>query len=277
MKNLFKNSIYAFAFGDAYGENPHFPYIWTDDTSLTLSLIDAFSKSKGIYLFKKNLYKNIKDYFEKGKFSPYKIPFKYGKTTYKSIKRKKGLKSEFSCGNGSAMRALPLAFLLFKKSLLKRSRYNHVQSAITHAHLRVLVGCDIYVEFAQSLIKYKDKNIALKDLRKKMDILTNFYGKNYFSYFKEYEDIFKPDFYKKAPPKSSAFIVDTIKCIFYSVFNAKDIFTCLKISSKFKGDPDTICAMSMGLYGILEVFPKVYFKKLKSYHLIEKTLNLIRL
>jgi len=277
MKKLFKNSIYAFSYGDAYGENPNYPYIWTDDTSLTLALIDAFSKGKDVYLFRKKLYKNIKDYFEKGKFSPYKIPFKYGKTTYKSIKRKKGLKNDFSCGNGSAMRALPLAFLLFDKNLLKRSKYNHLQSAITHAHIRVLAGCDIYVEFAQSLIKYKNKIMALKDLRKKMDILTKFYGKKYFSYFKEYEEIFKPNFYKNSPPKSSAFIVDTIKCIFYSIFNAKDIITCLKISSKFKGDPDTICAMSMGLYGILQAFPKIYFKKLKSYFFIEKILNLVKL
>ncbi len=277
MKKIFKNSIYAFACGDAYGENPNNPFVWTDDTSLTLALIDAFSKSKGIYSFEKVLYENIKRYFKEGKFSPYKISFKYGKTTYKSIKRKKGLKSDFSCGNGSAMRALPLAFILFKKDLFKRSKYNHVQSFITHAHPRVLVGCDIYVEFAHSLIKYKNRNKALKDLKSKMNILAKFYGKDYLHYLKEYDIIFETNFYKNNFPKSSPFIVDTIKCIFFSVFNSKNIFECLKISSKFKGDADTICSMSMGLYGILENFEKIYFRKLKSYYLIEKVLNSIRL
>ncbi len=280
LKKILINSLKAFAFGDAYGENPLNPSLWTDDTSLTLLLLDTYQNTRNNkFLFLKKLKRNFEKYFKKGTYTPFKIPYKYGKTTYKAFLRKKGLDKEFNCGNGSVMRSLPISFLFFKSSLKYRSKINHLQSSLTHSHPKVYFGCDLYVEFIHSLIIYKDKIKALNTLKNKILFLCKIYKKPYKDYFIEYKDIFSKSFYKVSQNKikSSPYIVDTIKCVFYSIMKAKDIFECLKISSNFKGDPDTICAMSIGAFGTLQKFDDKLFKRLKNYYEIEKSYKKLKL
>ncbi|HEX7870026.1 MAG TPA: ADP-ribosylglycohydrolase family protein [Chryseobacterium sp.] len=74
--------------------------------------------------------------------------------------------SEFDNGNGSLMRILPLLFYI--KDLPIEKRFDKVKavSSITHGHIRSVLACFIYLEFALEILNGKDKWEAYKTMQK---------------------------------------------------------------------------------------------------------------
>ena len=134
---------------------------WSDDTSLTLALIDSIAEKKGID------YSDIMDRFSNwllyNDYTANGQVFDVGNSTSRAIMNygrgvdplECGGISEYENGNGSLMRILPLAFYLDKQdnnTMEYQMEMVHNISALTHRHLISLIGCGIYINIAVKLL-----------------------------------------------------------------------------------------------------------------------------
>lgn len=63
-------------------------------------------------------------------------------------------------GNGSLMRILPLLFYVQHKSVDERYGLIKQVSSLTHGHVRSVIGCFYYLEYARLLLQGLDKTEA---------------------------------------------------------------------------------------------------------------------
>lgn len=141
----------------AYGTY-HQPYgTWSDDTSLTLCLLEGLTEGYSL----EGLIEKFIKFYKKGYLTPYGEVFDIGNATRVAIEKmelgekpeKCGGYSENDNGNGSLMRILPLAFYLKDISPVNKLKIIKDVSSITHSHKRSILACIIYVEYSINLIK----------------------------------------------------------------------------------------------------------------------------
>lgn len=151
--------------------------IWSDDTSMTLCLVDNLIKGYDLNEIANNFVK----WYRYGFMTPYGVAFDVGNTTRKAIYNiEAGVKvteaggaSKYDNGNGSLMRILPLAFYLkYEKDSDKKFKTIHDVSFITHRHNISKIACSIYVEFAINLINGYSKEEAYEKMKK---VILNYY------------------------------------------------------------------------------------------------------
>jgi ADP-ribosylglycohydrolase len=76
-----------------------------------------------------------------------------------------GGNDETSNGNGSLMRISPLVFHLMDMPIDERYEITKQVSSITHGHIRSVIACFYYLEFARQLIEKKNKFEIYKNLQ----------------------------------------------------------------------------------------------------------------
>ena len=138
---------------------------WSDDTSLTLALIDSIiEKNKIDYVDIMDRFSNwlmYNDYTARGEV------FDVGNATSRAIMNygrgidplECGGISEYENGNGSLMRILPIAYYLQKQKdnkMESKMEIVHNVSALTHRHPISLIACGIYVNVALRLLKIEE-------------------------------------------------------------------------------------------------------------------------
>lgn len=193
MKNTVKAGIFGVCIGDALGVPVEFRSreqlkrspvttmrsmgshrqpagTWSDDSSLTLCLADSLCKGYDL----EDMALKFLQCYNAEIWTPYGRVFDIGIATSQAIQRiGKGIfptlcggYSEFDNGNGSLMRILPLVFYI--KDFPIEKRFNIVKdvSSITHGHIRSVLACFIYLEFALELLKKKDKWEAYRAMQK---------------------------------------------------------------------------------------------------------------
>lgn len=142
-----------------YESSPIPPGTWSDDSSLTFCLAQSLVENKEVNIG--DIGKKFVKWLYEGYWTPFGYAFGIGFTTKVAIERirsginpaRSGLNDEYSNGNGSLMRILPLAFYLYNKKLEDQFEKTHIVSRITHAHLRSQIACGIFMQFAINLIK----------------------------------------------------------------------------------------------------------------------------
>jgi len=169
-----------------YGTYNQAPGTWSDDTSLTLCLLDSLTKRGFGVKWERDKYLPQPDYTDlmqrflswayKGKYTAHSEVFDIGIATKKALQRFRdgtdplecGGTSENDNGNGSLMRMLPITFYLHvliqnisrwesggKAAMLS---FFHIQnlSSLTHGHMRSRIACSIYGMIANEIL-YADK------------------------------------------------------------------------------------------------------------------------
>ncbi len=137
---------------------------WSDDSSLTFCLADSLC---GGYDLADMAHKFIQ--WKAGQlWTPHGVVFDIGNTTSYAIDQlniilRSGNPSdlkylpyagatEFTNGNGSLMRILPLLFYLRGRGLDEQLERIREVSALTHGHLRATLACAIYLRLAEYLL-----------------------------------------------------------------------------------------------------------------------------
>lgn len=232
--------------------------IWSDDTSMTLALLNSLSRG----LDYTDIMENFRKWYDEGEFTPLGFAFGVGKTTREAIKRyKKGEKAlnsggcqEDDNGNGSLMRILPI--LYFLRDNYGRYFYENQEainiieniSSLTHRHIRSKIGTVFYIIYGNFLIDYKSKEDAFLETIK---IIKKIYNKET-EELKIYSRLLSENFKNTKIDliKSSGYIVDTLEASVWIVLNSINYEQGVLKAVNLGGDTDTVGAVSGGLLGI---------------------------
>ena len=239
---------------------------WSDDTSMTLALIDALTKSEGEIDYKR-IADNFADWMQKAAFTAHNEVFDIGGTCFRAIRRhienpelpawECGEKSEQACGNGALMRILPLAFWFHCKfgedfiDVPKAREEVCRVTAITHANACSAQANLIYVTFAGQLISGRDKKAAWDYTKKKIGPVIDadpWLQTAAHSYARLLSDGFL-----RIPIEElsgSGYVVHTLESAVWCFMNTQDYRSCVLTAVNLGEDTDTTAAVAGGLAGL---------------------------
>lgn len=228
---------------------------WSDDTSMTLTTMDSIINKKNIDV--NDIADRFLKWFRNAEYTATGQVFDIGRTTLQALAKyelkidianKCGENTEFSNGNGSLMRILPIAYYCFYKHLNNKEIVKIVSdiSSITHRHQLSILGCYIYVRFAIELLKGKSRKVAYRNI-KKLDY-TDFPEE----VVNKYERILKKNIskYGLEEIKSTGYVVDTLEATLWVFMNTKTYNEAIIGAINLGDDTDTIGACVGGLAGI---------------------------
>ena len=144
-----------------YGAHKQPKGTWSDDTSLMLCLAESMIEGLEI----NTLAQKFIAWKNDSLWTPHGWVFDIGIGTRIAIERlENGMKPELAGGfdemdngNGSLMRILPLVLHIKDLNIDERYEWTKKISSITHAHVRSVMACFYYLEFAKKIIEGKDK------------------------------------------------------------------------------------------------------------------------
>ncbi|MDR0872466.1 MAG: ADP-ribosylglycohydrolase family protein [Prevotellaceae bacterium] len=253
---------------------------WSDDTSLTFCLAESLTKGYDLndlaFLFIQWLYA---DYW-----TSRNACFDIGNGTEKAIVNLvKGVQpelaggdGEYDNGNGSLMRILPLVFYLRDKPIEVRFEITRQVSSITHRHIRSIVACFYYLEFARKLLEVKDKFHIYKDLQTEIPAsLKNIVSEAEIGKFSR---ILQQNIYEVPEDEiqSGGYVLHTIEASLWCLLTTDSYEKCVLKAVNLGEDTDTTAAVAGGLAGLLYGFNNIPERWLKQIARREDILNLCK-
>lgn len=230
---------------------------WSDDSSLTFCLADTIAKGFDLYKLGQSFcnwrYKNLWTALPRGVFD-------IGITTEKAIERLRSgeqpdLAGEFeenSNGNGSLMRILPLAFYIRDMEVEERFLFTKKVSSLTHGHLRSVLACYYYLEFARKIMDGVDKFQAYRQLQTEIPDLSTRLAHNP-SEIEKFERLLKNDIWllNEEQINSSGYVVDSLEAAFWCLLTTSNYKDCVLKAVNLGRDTDTNAAIAGGLAGMI--------------------------
>lgn len=145
------------------------PGTFSDDSSLTFCLAEALTKELDL----EEIAGNFMAWAYDGYWAARGRVFDIGMATENAMERLRrgerpdlaGGTSVSSNGNGSLMRIAPLVFYTAGKPIEARYELTKLVSSITHGHIRSVIACFYYLEFAKQLLESKDKKAIYQNLQ----------------------------------------------------------------------------------------------------------------
>lgn len=236
---------------------------WSDDSSLTLCVAEELTKGYDLEKIGESFVK----WNKYGHWTAHGKLFDIGGTTRHSIARLiKGESARFSGnifeednGNGSLMRALPLAFYLEKENDIQKV-YHTVKevSSITHGHFRSVFACFIYVIFAIQLLKGQRKKEAYTYTQK---VALEYSEEQNFNpnEIELFNRILKKDIsgYSEDEIKSSGYVLHSLEASLWCFLNSESYSKAVLKAVNLGEDTDTTGAITGGLAGIYYGFDDI--------------------
>lgn len=262
---------------------------WSDDTSMTLCLLESMNRLG--YIDYDDIMKNFVRWIDEAAFTPTGKTFDIGRTCLQAImKYTKGTlpvncggKAEYDNGNGSLMRIAPLVIYLHDKygeniTSEGLQLINDI-SALTHGHARSQVACTIYVAVALKLAAGKSLSDAMKAGLSEVPDLYKEYPEHRAEWEHTYRRIQARDDFTNLPEneiKSSGYVVDTLEAVFWCLMNTNSYADCVLKAVNLGEDTDTVAAISGGLAGLvygLKAIPEAWMAALQNKESIEMSLQ----
>lgn len=243
---------------------------WSDDTSMTLCLIENLIDDYNREALKQ-LYCNW--YYYGHWTHDGKLPFDIGLSTFKALskikagiaKEEAGLIDEANNGNGSLMRILPLSFYLRDTKTEIKFKMIEEVSGITHAHIRSKIACSLYVETAINLIHGESPKTAYE---KACLIVKKYYQNNVIAdEMERFNRIFSLYLSNCSMDEinSSGYVIDSLEAGLWCLLNSSSYKEAVLLAVNLGEDTDTIGAITGGLAGIyygIKGVPPHWIKKL---------------
>jgi len=250
---------------------------WSDDSSLTFCLTEALTQDFDLNVIGQNFVK----WKHENYWTPHGHVFDIGIATSQAISRlAKGAKPELAGGfdetdngNGSLMRILPLLFYLLDKPINERYDITKKVSSITHGHIRSVIACFYYLEFALQLFSGKDKFETYKDLQTE---ITNYLTSHSINSTEIalFDRLLKDDIYKLAEEEiqSSGYVLHTLEASIWCLLTTKNYKEAVLKAVNLGSDTDTTGAVTGGLAGLLyglDKIPKNWLQRIARHEDIE--------
>ncbi len=285
MTNIWKDAIFGVVVGDALGCPVQFkdratvakhPITdmrgngtfdlpagsWTDDSSLTLALLDSICKTDKLDL--KHIMNNFVEWLDHGSITPYGYAYDIGIGTMRAISAYKHRGNPHQCGsydernngNGSLMRIMPACLYCYEKGLEAKDAIKeiHEVGSLTHAHIRSNIACGLYYFMVKAVLS--GKRLCFKDrLQEGLDHGFTYYEKaladhENLEYYNRLRDLAA---FAKTPEdkiKSSGYVVDTLEAVLWSLINTDSFENALIKAVNLGDDSDTVGAIAGGLAGL---------------------------
>jgi len=262
-----------------YGTYSQLPGTWSDDSSMVFCTMDSLCRGYSII----DIASNFLKWREESFWTPFGIVFDIGISTNNAILKfknsrdpiKSGNSDEKSNGNGSLMRILPLAFSIHDESIKNRFEIIKDVSSITHAHIRSVLACFIYIEITRLLITGMDKYTAYYEAIVSLNdfFITNNIEPEEINLFKRILDG-QIQTHDKNLISSSGYVIDSLEASLWSFLTTSNFKDAVLKSINLGGDTDTNGAITGGLAGIhygFDSIPPIWTRKLAR---IKDILNL---
>ena len=260
---------------------------WTDDSSLTIALLESIRRAGKIDL--DDIMGNFMKWLYDGEFTPYGQSYDIGRGTMQAINRyrknrkakKCGGDEEWNNGNGSLMRIMPAC--LYCTVMETSGMYSdrdaiesiHSVGSLTHAHIRSNIACGLYF--------FMVKRILLGDgsLQERMqEGLSQGYAfyesyladKENLHYYDRLKDL---DDFKSLPAdkiKSTGYVVDALEAAVWSLITTDSFDQTLLKAVNLGDDTDTVGAVAGGLAGLYyryDSIPEEWLSAIKRREWIE--------
>jgi ADP-ribosyl-[dinitrogen reductase] hydrolase len=226
---------------------------FSDDTSMLCCTVEA--------LINDNSLKGIADNFLKWKNENYWTArgevFDCGNTIQVALKayEKTGdltglsTNNQYSCGNGSLMRILPLLPYTIKLNQDEKFELIKQVSAITHGHIRTAIACFIYLEFAE--IVYMDRTVSKRIIFSRLlqkvvpFLMAKQELKEEMVHFEKILD--GPNSIPVQEFSNSGYVIDSLHLCLHCFMKYNRYEMCVWYAISFGGDTDTNAALTGAL------------------------------
>ncbi|HEV7346867.1 ADP-ribosylglycohydrolase family protein [Telluribacter sp.] len=282
---MIKDALFGLAVGDALGVPVEFrsraairqdpvtdmigygtyhlpPGTWSDDSSLAFCLAEVLTQGYDLDAIGQNFVKWLYHNY----WTPYNVVFDVGISTKDAIRNiSQGIRpelaggtSEFDNGNGSLMRILPLIFYIKDKPIDERFQITKEVSSITHRHIRSVIGCFYYLEFARGLLNQEDKFKIYQKLQ--TDIPTYL---NYLSVDPDeiawYNRLLMGNIHELPDEEinGSGYVVHALEASIWCLLTTNSYREAVLQAVNLGEDTDTTAAITGGLAGILYGFESI--------------------
>ena len=237
-----------------YGSHNQPPGTWSDDSSLMLCTLEGLLH--GFRL------PQIGDLFVRwlteSHWTPWGSVFDVGYTTDMAIRRLQGgaspedagQRDEWSNGNGSLMRILPVALRFSRSPTDELLGYAHRTSALTHAHPRSQLACGYYCLMTTALLGGSAPNAAYGMAN---EAARRHYKMGRFSSeLPHFERLLSGqiDSLPESSIESSGYVVHTLEASIWCLLNSNSYSDTVLAAVNLGGDTDTTGIVAGGLAGV---------------------------
>lgn len=239
-----------------HGTHNQLPGTWSDDSSLTFCLAESLTRE--FYL--NDIANNFIQWYRNNYWSARGSVFDVGNATKYSIERleekiepdKAGADDENSNGNGSLMRILPLVFYLIDKPTEEKFDIIKKVSSLTHRHIRSVISCFYYLEFASQLIESIDKFEIYRNLQMSVTkfLLHMEIDSREIQYF---DRLLRGNIHSLVEGEihSSGYVIHTLEASIWCLMTTDNYRDAVLKAVNLGGDTDTTGAVTGGLAGLL--------------------------
>ena len=281
-----------------YGSHPVPAGCFSDDTSMSLATIDALKAGEADY---DGMMRGFSRWVNEGEYTATGEVFDVGGTCMQAIRRflhgatpmECGLSGESSNGNGSLMRIHPMVLYLYYTGHELEEAMEGVRrcSALTHAHPRSLLACEIYASVLWALLDNPCRGAVLYGLgraekllrreaeaeserrkiirrlgdptlsqKEKAELVEKLYAgidvcgaEHCAKELSAFDRLFSEDFSKidRTEIRSTGYVVDTLEAAIWCLLTTRDYKECVLKAVNLGSDTDTVAAVAGGLAGAL--------------------------
>ena len=229
---------------------------WSDDTSLMLCLAESMVEG----LDSNTLAQKFIAWKNDNLWTPHGWVFDIGIGTRIAIERlENGMTPELAGGlderdngNGSLMRILPLVLHIKELDIEERYEWTKKISSITHAHVRSVMACFYYLEFAKKIIDGKEKFQTYNELQSE---LTQYFEQRKINPIEihKFHRLLNDDISKVEEDniKSSGYVIDTLEAAIWCILTTNNYKDAVLKAVNLGHDTDTTGAVTGGLAALI--------------------------
>lgn len=239
-----------------YGTYNQSPGTFSDDSSLTFCLAEALTHGFDLQEIANNFIKWVEEDY----WTAHGEVFDIGIATHEAISNlmngdspeMSGGDDEYSNGNGSLMRIAPLLFYLSDKPIQERFELTRLVSGITHRHIRSVVACFFYLEFARFLVEGLEK----QDAYMKTQVQVSAFLKTIKipdSELELFDRLMHSDISQEpiSSIESSGYVIHTLEASIWCLLTTETYQDAILKAVNLGKDTDTTAAVTGGLAGLL--------------------------
>jgi ADP-ribosyl-[dinitrogen reductase] hydrolase len=255
-----------------YGTHHQPEGTWSDDSSLTFCLIESLCNGFDM----SDIGHRFVRWLDENYWTPHGRVFDVGIATSQAISRLRsgvdpveaGGTDEYSNGNGSLMRILPVALYFADSGIEEMLDATHKVSCLTHAHPRSQMACGFYNLMVVELLKVGS---PVESYLRAVDLATNVYNVSPFSEeLSHFSKIFGRQIHEETESaiQSSGYVIHTLEASIWAFLRSASFAEAVLTAVNLGGDTDTTGAVTGGLAGVyygLESIPEEWINALAKY------------